>query len=235
MMRRVVLKGLLSVFAVASSLAAASGPFESKRADRDTTAVDTDPQSAFWRLAPAVFMENDGRGNPVPGYRTEVRSRWTDGNLYFLFVCPFQRLNLKPDPKTQEETNELWKWDVAEVFIGSNFQNIRKYKEFEVSPQGEWVDLDIDLDAPRHEDGWVWNSGFQAAARIDRAANVWYAFMRIPYGSVDTRPAAAGNTLRINCFLSEGARPDHKSLSWQPTGRPTFHAPEAFGSLKLVP
>ena len=43
------------------------------------------------------------------------------------------------------ETNELWNWDVAEVFIGSDFKNIRRYKEFEVSPQAEWVDLDINL------------------------------------------------------------------------------------------
>ena len=48
------------------------------------------------------------------------------------------------------ETNELWNWDVAEVFIGSDFKNIRRYKEFEVSPQAEWVDLDVNLDAPRH-------------------------------------------------------------------------------------
>ena len=48
------------------------------------------------------------------------------------------------------ETNELWNWDVAEVFIGSDFKNIRRYREFEVSPQAEWVDLDLNLDAPRH-------------------------------------------------------------------------------------
>ena len=112
MTRRVGLERLLALFAIASGLAADSGQFESKHADRDA-AADTDPQSAFWRGVPAVMIENDARGNPVPGYRTEVRSRWTAGNLYFLFICPFQRLNLKPDPKTQTETNELWKWDVA--------------------------------------------------------------------------------------------------------------------------
>ena len=169
----------VALMAIASGLATASTEFESKRADRDV-AADTAPRSDFWRGAPAVFIENDARGNPVPGYRTEVRSRFTAGNLYFLFICPFQRLNLKPDPNPRTETNELWKWDVAEVFIGSDFQNIRRYKEFEVSPQAERVDLDINLDAPRHEDGWVWNSGFQASARIHRAANIWYAFMRLP-------------------------------------------------------
>ncbi len=31
-------------------------------------------------------METDPHGNPVPKYRTEVRTRWTAQNLYFLFV-----------------------------------------------------------------------------------------------------------------------------------------------------
>jgi hypothetical protein len=45
-------------------------------------------------------------------------------------------LYLKPNPVVARETNELWKWDVAEVFVGSDFQNIRRYKEFEVSAAG---------------------------------------------------------------------------------------------------
>jgi hypothetical protein len=224
----------LAPVALAACLLAASNQSESRRAPRDVP-PDTNPNSAFWRGAPAVFLENDARGNPVPGFRTEVRSRWTASNLYFLFICPYEQLYLKPDPRADIETNELWNWDVAEVFIGSDFQNIRRYKEFEVSPQAEWVDLDINLGAPRHEDGWKWNSGFLAAARIDRAARRWYACMRIPYASVDARPAAAGNVLRVNFFLSEGQRPNHKGLSWQATWRPSFHVPEAFGSLKLAP
>jgi len=224
---------LVCLAAVATALAADSNQADAKRAPRDS-APDTNPNSEFWRGAPAIFAANDGRGNPVPGHKTEIRSRWTAQNLYFLFICPFEQLNLKPDPKTAEETNELWKWDVAEVFIGSDFKNIRRYKEFEISPQGEWVDLDIDLDSPHHEDGWVWNSGFQISARIDQAAKTWYGCMRIPYSSVDSRPAAAGNLLRVNFFRSQGARPNHKSIAWQPTGQGTFHVPEAFGSLRLV-
>jgi hypothetical protein len=53
------------------------------------------------------------------------------------------------------------------VFIGSDFDDLKRYKEFEVSPQNEWVDPDINLSAPRHEDGGLWNSGFEHSARID--------------------------------------------------------------------
>lgn len=216
-----------------AGLAIGADQIESKQAQRDASA-DTDPNSAFWRGVAPILAERDGSGNLVPGHRTEIRSRWTGRNLYFLFICPYEQLNLKPEPKTETETNELWKWDVAEVFIGSDMKNIRRYKEFEISPQAEWIDLDIDLDAPHHEDGWVWNSGFQASARIDPAAKIWYGFMRIPYAAVDSRAAAAGNTFRVNFFRSQGARPNHKSIVWQPTHRPTFHVPEVFGTLRLV-
>jgi hypothetical protein len=128
----------------------------------------------------------------------------------------------------------LWNWDVAEAFIGSDFEHIRRYKEFEISPRAEWVDLDINLDSPHHEDGWTWNSGMQPAARIDEAKKIWYGFMRIPYSAIDSRPAAAGNTLRVNFFLSEGPRTNHKSIVWQPMHARSFHVPEAFGTLKLV-
>ncbi len=207
--------------------------FESKHAAEDV-APETDPNSGFWQGAPAIVFSRDPFGNVVAGHRSEVRSRWTNQNLYFLFICSYGQLNLKPHPKTEVETNQLWNWDVAEVFIGSDFKNIRRYKEFEVSPQGEWVDLDIDLNNPHHEDGWKWNSGFKVAARIDERAKVWYACMRIPYSSVDANPVAAGSTLRINFYRAQGPISDHKAIAWQPTHQKTYHVPEAFGSLKLV-
>jgi hypothetical protein len=226
--------GTLFLLAIAASVSMAADQIDSKRAPRDVSA-DTDPTSAFWRGVPQVIAERDtAAGKIVAGHRTEIRSRWTSGNLYFLFICPYEQLNLKPQPKTEIETNELWNWDVAEAFIGSDFKNIRRYKEFEISPQGEWVDLDIDLDSPHHEDGWKWNSGFQVSARIDQDSKTWYAVMRIPYASVDARPAAAGNILRINLFRAQGVAPNRKLIAWQPTHRPTFHVPEAFGTLKLV-
>ena len=72
------------------------------------------------------------------------------------------------------------------------------------------------------------------AAKIDRTAKVWYGFMRIPYASIDTRPAAEGNVLRINFFRSQGSTANRKSLTWQPTNSRAFHVPEAFGTIKLV-
>src|SRR6266567_7111261 len=119
---------LLGFALVGSSLAvAADNAIESAWAAKDP-ALDTNPTSQFWRGARPVYMENDSHGMRVPGYRTEVRTRWTDKNLYFLFVCPYEELSLKPNPNTESETNQLWNWDVAEVFIGSDFSDIRRYR-----------------------------------------------------------------------------------------------------------
>ena len=217
----------------ATSVPGTGAPTEmrSRHADGNTREW-RDAGSPFWRGAADVVMESDNHGLPVPHHRTEVRSRWNAECLYFLFNCSYDELHLKPEPKTGVETNELWNWDVAEVFIGADFRNISRYREFEMSPQGEWVDLDVDLNKPNHEDGWVWCSGFEVAAHIDIAHKVWTGAMRIPYTAIDTRPAAAGNTLRMNLYRSQGPR--HQLIAWQPTGTETFHSPEVFGILLLT-
>jgi hypothetical protein len=223
----VVLLGCVSV------LAAGQAVFESTFAQQDAP-LQLDPALPFWSAARPVFMEKDSFGNAVPRYRTEVRSRWTKDNLYFLFICPYEELHLKPESNIRQETNRLWNWDVAEVFVGSDFADIKHYKEFEVSPQGEWIDLDINLHNPHHEEGWTWNSGFETAARIDPQEHIWYAAMRIPLAAIDTRPPASGNTLRLNLFRSQGPPEHPQEITWQPPMSKTFHVPEQFGLLKLV-
>jgi hypothetical protein len=232
------MNGFVSVALITVLLTGVAAPSdqavtESVRADQDV-ALTLDPQAAFWRDARPVFFETNKFGKPVSHFRVEVRTRWTAKNIYVLFISPFEELHLKPNPDTKKETNELWNWDVAEVFIGSDFKNIRHYKEFEVSPQGEWVDLDIDLGKPHHEDGWTWNSGIEVMARADSVNHIWRAAMRIPFSSIDTRPPQPGNTLRINFFLSEGPPSNHRELAWQAPMSDTFHVPEKFGLLRLV-
>jgi hypothetical protein len=218
----------------AASLLPAAGPavIESHQATRDF-ALTADPADSNWNVKGVAF-DGDRDGKPVAGHHTEVRSRWTGNNLYLLFICPYEILHLKPNPAPGAETNQLWNWDVAEVFIGTDFQHIRQYKEFEVSPQGEWVDLDIDRDAPKGQGGWKWNSEFEAKARIDEGKKVWYAAMRIPLKSVDSRRPENGLEMRVNLFRCQGKDPDRKYLAWQAPHSQSFHTPEAFGILKLT-
>lgn len=195
-------------------------------------APDTDPQSPFWQDAPSVWLTANSYGEEVPDHRTQVLSRWTSKNLYFLFVCPYRELHLKLNPIFDAKTDGLWNWDVAEVFIGAALEPFHRYKEFEMSPRGEWLDLDVDAQIPGLVANPSWSSGFSVAARVETAQNVWYGCMRIPYSEIDAEPATAGHTLRVNFFRSQGPQP--LELAWRAPQQASFHAPEKFGILKLV-
>jgi len=228
--RTVLLVGVL----VVATLPAAQDPasvLESAFSEREL-ALDPNPESEAWAAAPRVLARVDKAGQAIAGPPTEIRSRWTSEHLYLLYVCPYTELNLKPDPVTAEETPRLWNWDVAEAFIGSDYERIGRYKEFQVSPQSEWVDLDINRDDPKAQEGMRWNSGYTVKGRIDPQARIWYGMMRIPFRAIDARPPQKGRELRLGLFRIGGVNPK-QHYTWRPTGGATFHVPQAFGTLRL--
>jgi hypothetical protein len=210
---------------------AASTVIESTWSARDFD-LNPDPESPKWANAPRVVADRDYLGQPLAGPPTEIRSRWTEQYLYLLYICPYDVLNLKPDPNPAVETPRLWNWDVAEAFIGSDYEHIGRYKEFQVSPQSEWVDLDIDRDNQAGQGGMKWNSGYKVKGRIDEQAKIWYGEMRIPFSAIDTRPPQEGREFRIGLYRIAGVEPK-KYYAWRPTGQTSFHVPQAFGTLRL--
>jgi hypothetical protein len=195
--------------------------------------LETNPNSEIWASAPRVTVDRTYFGDRIPGPPTEFRSRWTKEYLYLLAICPYDELNLKPNPDTSAETPRLWNWDVAEAFIGSDFARIARYKEFQVSPQSEWVDLDIDRDNPKGQQGMQWNSGYTVKGRIDTQSRIWYGVMRIPFSAIDTRPPEKGRELRVGLYRIGGVEPKKQHYTWRPTDGVTFHFPKAFGILRL--
>lgn len=194
---------------------------------------NADPQSAEWTGLSGVFATKEFFGLPVALKPTEIRSRWTSRNLYLLFICPYDQLRLKPKPVLDAETNKLWNWDVAEAFIGSDYLKTSRYKEFQVSPQGEYVDLDINRDNPKLQKGVAWQSGFTVKGRIDQEKKIWYGEMRIPFTSLNVRNPKAGQELRVGLYRIAGKEPKRVYVTWRPTNASTFHVPAAFGSLVL--
>ncbi|MEO8127768.1 MAG: carbohydrate-binding family 9-like protein [Bryobacteraceae bacterium] len=221
------------VFLIAAAAALADGPGKiiSKHAAADFE-LSADPNAKQWKGVAGVIAENDSMGKPLPGYRTEIRSRWTEKNLYLLYIQPYKELYLIDNPSTTTETNKLWEHDVAEVFVGADFDHIRQYKELQVSPQGEWVDLEIDRDHPKPEGGWHWNSGYTVKARIDDKAKIWYGEMKIPLASLTANTPKPGDEMRINFYRMQGPpKPERIGVAWQPTNDRSYHVPEAFGRL----
>jgi alpha-galactosidase len=119
---------------------------------------------------------------------------------------------------------------VVEAFLQPDPAHQYSYREFEVSPNGMWVDLDI-FPAGRAD----LKSGLQRSVVKDEKSRVWIAELAIPMSSLTTKfnPAAIW---RANFYRVEGRKEPRTYLAWQPTHtpQPNFHVPTAFGKLRFA-
>jgi hypothetical protein len=197
--------------------------------------LNTDPDSATWAHAGSTQIAKDCTHQiDYPKLTTEVRGFWTDSDLYLLFISPYTELNLWLPADNSKDRLKLWDRDVVEFFLGDDFADIGVYKEFEIAPTGDWVDLSIDY-YKNHYDA-KWNSGWQRQGRIDEKKHIWYAAARVPLNSVSEKPVTAGTKWRVNLYRIDGlgADPERHFMCWQPTcvvNRDPNHVPEHFGTL----
>src|ERR1700680_1028605 len=197
--------------------------------------LNTDPHSATWAHAASAWIVKDcSQQFDYPQLKTEVRAFWTDSDLYLLFVSPYNELNLWLPADNSKHRLKLWDRDVVEFFLGDEWTHIKHYREFEIAPTGDWVDLAIDLG--RDISDAKWNSGWQRQGRIDEGHHIWYAAARVPLKSVSEQPVKAGTKWRANLYRIDGLGedPQRHFLCWQPTcvvNQDPNHVPEHFGTL----
>jgi hypothetical protein len=197
--------------------------------------LNTDPRSATWKKAKSAWIVKDcSRTLDYPDLKTEVKAFWTGTDLYMLFISPYRTLNIFEPVQNDKPRRGLWDRDVVEMFFGDDWENIRHYREFEIAPTADWIDLAIDLDKKGQNRGW--RSGWTTTARIDAKAKIWYAACKIPLKSVTEKPVKAGTKWRTNLYRIDGEPPDsqRRFLCWQPTcvvNRDPNHVPENFGTM----
>jgi hypothetical protein len=201
--------------------------------------LNTDPRSPTWEHASSTWLVKDcSHQLDYPKLKTEVRGFWTDSDLYLLFICPYSELNLWLPPDNTTDRLKLWDRDVVEFFLGDDWADIKRYREFEIAPTGDWVDLAIDLNHDAYDANW--NSGWQRQGSIDERNHVWYAAARIPLHSVSEKQVVPGAKWRANLYRIDGLGPDpvRHFMCWQPTcvvERDPNHVPEHFGTLIFAP
>ena len=155
---------------------------------------------------------------------------WSEQELYLRFSCRYRSISTHDDCDANGRRGFLWERDVAEVFLQTSRFGEKYYKEFEVSPNGQWLDLDISPRGLSHI-----ASGMRRVVKLDESNQEWVAEIAIPMTALTTHFDPA-RTWRVNFFRCEGTDPNRFYGSWQPTGTPTpdFHVPEAFGTLRFV-
>jgi alpha-galactosidase len=195
---------------------------------RETLDLEGFPKSSAWELAKALRFDSDWQGkNADPERETEVRLLWTPETLYLRFLAKYRVITSFSDAETNGRRDQLWDRDVAEVFLQPHPSNLRRYKEFEVSPNGMWIDLDI-APGEKHD----LKSGLRRRVIVNEASKTWIAELAIPMNCLVDR-FDPGVAWRVNFYRVEGVTEPRFYSAWQPTGTavPNFHVPEAFGQL----
>jgi len=202
-----------------------------------TGALDKDgfPRAAAWEQSKPVHFDADWQGNNGDPLRaTEVRVLWTRETLFLRFKCRYQSLTtFAESDEPSGRRYQLWDRDVAEVFLQPDLSSPHRYWEFETSPNGMWIDLDIDLDKPPGHKGNP-QSRMKSRVNVDKKEKVWTAEIALPMEKL--APNFDPQTdWRVNFFRVEGPAEPRFYSSWQPTGtpKPSFHVPEAFGKLSF--
>jgi hypothetical protein len=194
--------------------------------------ADGFPKQSSWEAAQSVRFHADWQGkNADPERETEVRLLWTPEALYLRFRARYRAITVFADAEPSGRRDQLWDRDVAEIFLQPNPSHLRHYKEFEISPNGLWIDLDI-TPGEKHD----LKSGLRRRVIVNETAKTWIAELALPMKSLVEHfdPAA---TWKVNFYRVEGAAEPRFYSAWQPTGTPVpnFHVPESFGRLVFAP
>jgi Carbohydrate family 9 binding domain-like len=187
-----------------------------------------------WAKVEDVVIDKYWSGEKAPdGRYTNAKLLWSDAALYVRFEAnQTEPLIVSETPNLKSKTKGLWDRDVCEIFVAPNLNEPRKYFEFEIAPNGEWIDLGIYQMPDKRQTDFDYDSGMQSNAKIEKGKVImaikieWKAFGKTP---------KAGDVWRGNLFRCIGRDPNRGYLAWQPTKtpEPAFHVPEAFGEFKF--
>lgn len=190
------------------------------------------PTPAAWLTATPIVFDHDWKGQDSDAIRsTEVRLLWTPDTLFLRFVARYTELTVFEDSDPDGRRDHLWDRDVVEVFLQPNASDPWIYKEFEFSPNGMWIDLDVNHGALSNP-----HSGLVRRVTVSAGEKIWGAEIGIPMKAL-TAAFDPNKPWRVNFFRVEGPSEPRFYSAWNPTGtpEPSFHVPEAFAPLIFRP
>ena len=177
------------------------------------------------------------------------------GNAFDAAVASAAGLHLRFDADDDapwftmsERDAPIWEEEVVEIFLDPVGDG--RYVEVEVNPAGVVCDLrrlgpgesgSDEIPVP----AGVMDRGFDVAGlevSVTESNDGWTATAFLPWRGLDLEaPPRPGTTMAFNVFrIKRPGGPEAPAegavfAAWSPTGGPSFHAPDAFRPLRLLP
>lgn len=194
-------------------------------------------------LLPPGAGEWDGAGEVVWGpepYRTRFRALWNEHGLHLRFDAEDDA----PWFTMTERDDRLWEEEVVEIFLDPLADG--RYVEVELNPANVVCDLRrLGPEETASDPIGPMDRGFSVAGMettVSMSEDRWIGTLFLPWSGLGLAgPPPPGAALPFNVFRIKRPggpeAPDAGAVfaAWSPTGSPSFHVPEAFRPLRLVP
>lgn len=173
-------------------------------------------------------------------YRTRFRALWNEHGLHLRFESE------DDDPwyTMTERDDRLWEEEVVEIFLDPLGDG--RYVEVELNPANVVCDLrrlgpgETASDPIGPMDRGFSVGGMETA--VTTLEDRWIGTLFLPWTGLDrSAPPTPGAEIPFNVFrIKRPGGPDAPEegavfAAWSPTGGPSFHVPEVFRPLRLLP
>jgi hypothetical protein len=183
-------------------------------------------------MSVALLMADGSQ--PPQSIATDVRIDYTDDALIVLFRGKYEHLRLAKDLPIEAGTGKshrLWVHsDVYEFFVGPNSRSTGLYKEFQVSPDARFIDINVNRAEGKSDHHW--QSGVRCRSFVCGEKKIWSAAIEMPWNCFDTdfRSDCEWNA---NIYRATGRFHGDELLAWSATGygERAFHRYENFGRI----
>lgn len=176
---------------------------------------------------PLLGILHDWHGNNMqcaPGYALVCDPE----HLWFI-ASHRQPAKLHPQARPNKFQAELWKYDVAELFLADPVSG--RYFEFNLSPNGAWWSCEFTAPRVRAEEIDIPFLETRTFAELAPDGS-WVAAMALPLDLLQARLDFGANTRANVTFILE--TPDQKFLTANKLsdGEPDYHLPLSFPALE---
>jgi len=201
------------------------------------TSIDEIDEFAFSHIDISEPLNFADGSEPPPSIATRFGLEWNESGLLIYFRGRFDKLRYSPlgqQSVLNSKTHKLWEEsDVYEIFIGPNAKVTKRYKEFQVSPDARWIDIDVNrqIGISNH----FWYSGMRCRSIIDQEMQIWTSVVEIPWNCFGSNKKTE-DIWHANFYRASGTHHGDELLAWSATGYgdKCFHRPEHFGTIEIV-
>lgn len=175
-----------------------------------------------------------GSGADWSGVPLETPASWClamDAERLWWIAAHGKPARLHPASRPRRFQAELWKQDVAELFLAHPASG--RYLELNLAPNGAWWSCEFTGPRQRAEEVEIEMPDVATFAELGPQGG-WVAAMAIPLDILRARIGFGEGTRGNLCFLLESPQQRAVSVADLGGGEPDFHRPERFPELRFL-